>query len=357
MSISRQADPYRIVLFFCLFMSLLLGVLSVGSCIPGEQIYERTFRDEDLSKEELDDHYGTFTLDQRQVVQVDVSSPNLDNSWLWLKTAILDEEDRVVADKTFNIQYYSGYQSGESWSEGDRDTYALFTLPAGTYKLLAYAQDAEKRGGYTEPMDEQIQITIYKGIMLARYFVLGAIAFLMFAFFTYRRGETAIDEHRSTLADLEVFDTVVWKGETYDVGAYLQYDQNGWYWDEYALHGDGETLWLTVNVTEDTTTLWREIHDLELPDTPPPEVLEYRGTRYSKVESGEAEVETAGDTQGRKEGRQMKYADYTSGYADYTSGEEMLSVEKWPSGIEISLGREISPHEITIQDDSTRDHA
>jgi hypothetical protein len=351
MSISRQADHYRIVYFFCLLMTLLFSVLSVGSCLPGEQIYSQTFTDDELSNEEPKDHYGSFTLEKRQVVQLDVSSPNLDNSWLWLKTAILDEKDRVVADKTFDIQYYSGYQTGESWSEGDRDTYAIFTLPAGTYKLLAYAQDAERRQGYTAPMNERIRITVYKGIVLARYFMMGAIFFLIFAFLARRWGRKAAEKRQSELADLEVFDTVVWEGGEYDVGAHLQYDENGWYWDEYALHGDDETLWLTVNEPEDTITLWREIDDLELPESPPPRTLEHRGIHYTQIETGRAEVETTGETQGRKEGRQMKYADYES------ADGEMLSVGKWPSGIEMSIGREISPYDITIRDDSTRDQA
>lgn len=343
-----KAPHQKVIAAFLAMLTALFFLLAIWSYIPGEQIYQRTFSrpGQQLTVEQPKEPHGTFELDQQQVVQLNVSAAGLDNSWIWIKAVILDEKDRPVGDYAFNLEYYTG----RDWSEGDRDTYQVFTLPKGKYKLLLFAQDADRNTYWTRPnpFDTQrirIDVSIDKGVVLTRYFLMGGIFFIFLTFGYTRYARWSTKRYvRNELLELQPSDSVLWEGEEYDVDGKLTYWEASWFWTEFALLGDTKVLWLSIDGSTYDVTVWREVRDLEVDGHNPSFTLHYEGTTYSQIESGAADVERKGEAGGRKQGTQMQYYDYQG------PGSLKMSVEKWPEETEVFVGKVVSPYELEIKE-------
>ena len=60
----------------------------------------------------------------------------VDNSWADLDVDLINEQSQEVESVNVPVEYYSGVDEGEAWSEGGRETDAtLSALPAGKYTL------------------------------------------------------------------------------------------------------------------------------------------------------------------------------------------------------------------------------
>ena len=76
-----------------------------------------------------------FTLDERANLEVQVDA-DVDNSWMYLAGALIEESTDQVGAFGVEISYYRGVDGGESWSEGStKDTVYLGEMPRGDYVL------------------------------------------------------------------------------------------------------------------------------------------------------------------------------------------------------------------------------
>jgi hypothetical protein len=61
---------------------------------------------------------------------------NVENSWADLDVDLINEKSQEVESVNVPVEYYSGVDEGEAWSEGGKSTDAtLSSLPAGKYTL------------------------------------------------------------------------------------------------------------------------------------------------------------------------------------------------------------------------------
>jgi hypothetical protein len=116
-----------------------------------------------------------FELRGRRNIRVEATSP-VKNSWIFVAGDIVNDETGLVQTFEFPIDYYSGVEDGESWSEGGttKTTY-LSSLPAGKYTLRLEAQWGDK---WQEPASVNIKIDqgYTSGInFIIAFFVLSAI--------------------------------------------------------------------------------------------------------------------------------------------------------------------------------------
>jgi hypothetical protein len=86
---------------------------------------------------------------------------------------LINEETGLVQQFHLPMEYYSGVEGGEAWSEGDREqsTY-LSALPAGTYTMRLEAQ-WEKWNKQEPP---QFTVRVEQGVASGFNFLLALIA-------------------------------------------------------------------------------------------------------------------------------------------------------------------------------------
>jgi Domain of unknown function (DUF4178) len=71
-------------------------------------------------------------------VEIEISVP-IDNSWFEATLELVSEKDNQTWDVTREVEYYHGYDDGESWSEGSNSgSVTLTNIPAGKYHLNIY---------------------------------------------------------------------------------------------------------------------------------------------------------------------------------------------------------------------------
>ncbi len=129
-------------------------------------------------------------------------------------------------------------------------------------------------------------------------------------------------------------------GTDYIVEGRLTYWEEGDTWITYMLVDGTNKRWLSVNEDEGLeVSLWDPIH---LPlQNPPPEMIEHQGQRFRMIERGEARISQDGKT-GNKTGMEAEYFEYEG------EGDSLISVERWGSKLEASIGKVINPAELDI---------
>ncbi len=105
-----------------------------------------------------------FHIDNpKHLVELEINT-NVNNSWVYYDISVIDEHNEEVYSLGKEISYYHGYEGGESWSEGSRQTSAFFKVSkAGDYLLLFNAP--ENRHSVAT------QVIIKEGVIRPYYFV------------------------------------------------------------------------------------------------------------------------------------------------------------------------------------------
>jgi hypothetical protein len=137
----NQPFPYkRIYPVWGVMMAaaLLLGVV-VMSLARTHKAYEQSFTVQPTTNPEAAQEFfsesGVIELKAHQNVRV-TARAHVDNSWVYLDGALVNEETGEVQTFAIPVEYYHGVEDGESWAEGSPEeaTY-LSSLPAGKYTL------------------------------------------------------------------------------------------------------------------------------------------------------------------------------------------------------------------------------
>ncbi len=76
------------------------------------------------------------------LVEIEISA-NVNNSWAVFDAELTDAEGDPVAEFERGLEYYSGVEGGESWSEGSRQASTRLRLDAGVYKLQVQLSEAQ----------------------------------------------------------------------------------------------------------------------------------------------------------------------------------------------------------------------
>ncbi len=81
----------------------------------------------------------TFNIDdQSSAVEFEISS-EVDNNWLETNIVLVNEKTNETWEVTEGVEYYSGNEGGESWTEGSKTTTVLLSsIPKGSYHLNVY---------------------------------------------------------------------------------------------------------------------------------------------------------------------------------------------------------------------------
>jgi hypothetical protein len=100
-----------------------------------------------------------FELKSSAALKVDLRT-NLDNQWLELPVSLVNETTGRGFEFTKTIEYYHGYEDGESWTEGDISGDAvLANVPAGRYHLNLYPISGGSTGSAAAPLWLQVTVT------------------------------------------------------------------------------------------------------------------------------------------------------------------------------------------------------
>ena len=81
----------------------------------------------------------SFAVAAPAALRLSVEVPSLDNNWMELGLTLVNEQTGRTHEATRALERYSGYEGGESWSEGSTSDDVMFNaVPAGRYHVNLY---------------------------------------------------------------------------------------------------------------------------------------------------------------------------------------------------------------------------
>src|SRR6185295_9957263 len=111
-----------------------------------------------------------FDLSGNYNVEID-GLANLENSWLYVDGDLVNEAGGVVRPFELPLEYYSGYDGGESWSEGSRKHRRFVSRPEkGRYVLR---METQWENGKNPP---PLHVVVREGVFRWTYFILALLA-------------------------------------------------------------------------------------------------------------------------------------------------------------------------------------
>ncbi|HSR97333.1 MAG TPA: DUF4178 domain-containing protein [Kofleriaceae bacterium] len=150
-----------------------------------------------------------FQLEGGRNVAFELRAP-LNNNWLYAALDLVNDDTGSVVSIDKSIEYYSGYDSDGSWSEGSRSADGVIgPVQAGTYVLRVEAQQGGTGDGLSASGAVDLDVTIRQGVFRAAWFwMFFGILMIPFAIvswhaagFRKRRWENSNIGSRSTPSD------------------------------------------------------------------------------------------------------------------------------------------------------------
>jgi uncharacterized protein YdeI (BOF family) len=132
--------------------------------------------------------YGPFTLQARHSVnQLSASAP-LDNAWVELQGNLVNTDTGQSFPFADTFQYYHGYDSDGSWSDGSGHGNAMIgSVPAGTYNLVIAGSSGDKNG---RPVAAAVQIGFEHNLTTWRNFWIAVALILVYPIWLLIRSAT-----------------------------------------------------------------------------------------------------------------------------------------------------------------------
>lgn len=110
-----------------------------------------------------------FNLSGNQNVEVRANA-NMENSWVYVSGDLLNEETGALESFELPIEYYSGIDGGESWSEGSRSRKVHISAPPkGRYVMRLDVQ-------WEKPGTAQVHVEVREGVFRISHLVLAIVA-------------------------------------------------------------------------------------------------------------------------------------------------------------------------------------
>lgn len=99
----------------------------------------------------------TFKLEKKKAnVQIEVRA-DVDNSWFYVYGELVNDDNDLTYTFERTIEYYHGYEGGESWTEGSRhNSFIISAVPEGKYYLNLYTQSGDYKVLDTKSYDIQV---------------------------------------------------------------------------------------------------------------------------------------------------------------------------------------------------------
>lgn len=142
------ADTQAIWFAFVGFaLAALVMMIVFWSFASNEQVVQGIYEFDTNSHGEASFVTDVFPLKGRTSTLELTTTSNLDNKWIYLNYALINQDTGQAYDFGREVSYYHGYDSDGSWTEGShQDTVAVPSVPSGNYYLRIEPESDFGRG-------------------------------------------------------------------------------------------------------------------------------------------------------------------------------------------------------------------
>lgn len=143
----------------------------------------------------------SFRLEESGNLAYSLNVPEVDNDWFGADIDLINEDTGKIYEQEIGVEYYHGYEGGESWSEGSHHARKfLSAIPPGRYHLVADFAAGSPFRDYTAKLTVRRDVPIISnfGVML-----LAVSAYPLFVFLRKR----AFEKNRWSQSDYSPYES------------------------------------------------------------------------------------------------------------------------------------------------------
>jgi hypothetical protein len=160
-----------VAVFLCLLIVLSMVCYSMAH---NEQVFEQSFDFDTNARTDASFVTDIFELKGHTSNVELTTQARVDNQWIYLNYALVDEDTGHAYDFGREVSYYHGYDEDGSWSEGSStDSVTIPSVPSGNYYLRIEPESDRNRGTIT------YTVTVRRDVPQASFFGLGVLALLL----------------------------------------------------------------------------------------------------------------------------------------------------------------------------------
>jgi len=157
--------------FLILLLSLAVGVYWMES---DEQVFEQMFEFNSSAGGEASFVTPVFQLKGRTSDVELTTNAGVDNDWIYLNYALINQDTGHAYDFGREVSYYHGYDSDGSWSEGKTsNSVTIPSVPPGNYYLRVEPESDSNRGLI------RYVVTVKRDVPQASFFGIALLALLV----------------------------------------------------------------------------------------------------------------------------------------------------------------------------------
>lgn len=174
-------DESLITLTVVAFLALIFVQIFLNTIATEKVVFKATYDRNELKDQKL---VATPVFELQggtRSVEMTIHAP-LQNDWFFGEFTLVNETDGTEYNFTKEVEYYSGYEGGESWSEGSTTgTAFLSQIPAGRYHINIYPEFSFSNNSF--------DIIVAHDVPVYTNFFFACIALLLFpaGFFLLKR--------------------------------------------------------------------------------------------------------------------------------------------------------------------------
>jgi len=179
---NQSIDDNVLIKITVLFIvALVIAQIVLTSSSKDERVLQEQYYESNLKGQKMLVTPSFEFKDGTKSLEINLEAP-IANDWFFGEFSLINEGDGTEYNFTHEIEYYSGYEDGEHWSEGSTSgTAFLSQIPAGKYHLNIYPEFS--------PNNHEFSISVYRDVPITSNFFIACIGLLLFPliFFVWKR--------------------------------------------------------------------------------------------------------------------------------------------------------------------------
>jgi len=170
-----STDTKQIWMIFAAFAILVVVILiGFASFASNEQVFQGDYVFDTNSRGEPSFVTDPFELKGHTSTLELSTHTSLDNNWIYLNYALVNQDTEKAYDFGREVSYYHGYDEDGSWTEGSRnDRVAIPSVPPGTYYLRVEPEGDRGHGNI------RYEITAKRDVPQFSFFGIALLALLV----------------------------------------------------------------------------------------------------------------------------------------------------------------------------------
>ncbi len=166
-------------IFLGLLLALCVGVYALEG---DEEVFQQSYAFETGAKGEASFVTNRFELKGRTSDVELITHANVDNNWIYVNYALINDDTGHAYDFGREVSYYHGYDSDGSWTEGSRENRVVVpSVPPGTYYLRIEPESDPNLGTIS------YSVTVKRDVPQISFFGIALLALIVpAAFLTWR---------------------------------------------------------------------------------------------------------------------------------------------------------------------------